>query len=98
MALGMSRPFKHPKTGIYWLRRRVPQDLVGVVGHREISRSLGTRDPAEAKQKIVQALAELDAQWTSLRKGRRTITDREAHTFPPHECANYLRNSGYASA
>ena len=77
----MSRPFKHPRTGIYWLRRRVPQDLVAVVGHREIQRSLGTRDPAEAKQKLVQALAELDAQWAALKKGPREITEREAHAY-----------------
>ena len=27
MALAMARPWKHPKTGVYWLRKRVPDDL-----------------------------------------------------------------------
>ena len=27
MALAVARPWKHPKTGIYWLRKRVPDDL-----------------------------------------------------------------------
>ena len=33
MVLLMSRPFKHPKTGIFWLRKRVPKDLVALLGH-----------------------------------------------------------------
>ena len=47
MVLLMSRPFKHPKTGIFWLRKRVPKDLVSIVGKAEVSRSLETRDPAD---------------------------------------------------
>jgi uncharacterized protein DUF6538 len=48
MALAMSRPHKHPKTGVYWVRRRVPADLVPVVGKAEVTRSLGTKDAASA--------------------------------------------------
>jgi hypothetical protein len=48
MALTMARPWKHPKTGLYWLRKRVPDALRAKVGRREVRRSLGTRDPAEA--------------------------------------------------
>jgi hypothetical protein len=44
MALAMSRPHKHPKTGVYWIRKRVPADLVPVVGKAEVTRSLGTKD------------------------------------------------------
>ena len=35
MALAMSRPWKHPKTGVYWLRKRVPDALQRLVGKRE---------------------------------------------------------------
>lgn len=31
MVLLMSRPFKHPKNGIFWLRKRVPKDLPSIV-------------------------------------------------------------------
>ncbi|HEY8132552.1 MAG TPA: hypothetical protein VII12_11745 [Thermoanaerobaculia bacterium] len=31
----MSRPSKHPKTGIYQLRKVVPEDLRKLVGKRE---------------------------------------------------------------
>jgi hypothetical protein len=51
MALAMSRPWKHPKTGVYWLRKRVPGDLHLRVGKREEKRSLKTRDPIEAKRR-----------------------------------------------
>ena len=81
MVLPMTRPFKHPKTGIYWLRKRVPKDLLSVVGRNEITKSLQTRDPTEAKLRLVQALAELDAQWTGLKKGPHSITEREAHAY-----------------
>ena len=40
MPLAMARPWKHPKTGIYWLRKRVPEDLLRLVGKREEKRSL----------------------------------------------------------
>src|SRR5271166_1397403 len=79
MAPAMSRPWKHPKTGVYWLRKRVPDDLRTRVGKREEKRSLKTRDPAEAKRQLVQALAELETRWANLRAGPRTLTEREAH-------------------
>ena len=47
MTLAMTRPWKHPKTGIFWLRKRVPKDLLLAVGRNEEKRSLATRDPVE---------------------------------------------------
>lgn len=49
MDLVMARPFKHPDTGICWLRKRVPDVLRELVGKREEKFSLGTRDPSAAK-------------------------------------------------
>lgn len=69
MALSMSRPTKHPRTGIFWLRKRVPDDLRGVVGKTELTKSLGTRDPAVAKRLHAAALAEIETEWAALRKG-----------------------------
>jgi integrase len=64
MALAMSRPWKHPKTGVYWLRKRIPDDL---------------RAPAAAKRLHLEARAELDPRWENLRTGPKTLTEREAH-------------------
>jgi hypothetical protein len=51
MPLAMSRPWKHPRSGVYYLRKGVPEDLRELVGKREEKRSLETRDPAEAKRR-----------------------------------------------
>jgi hypothetical protein len=58
----MSRPWKHPKSGVYWLRRAVPADLRRLVGKCEVKQTLGTKDPAEAKWLHAKALAELEAR------------------------------------
>lgn len=80
MALAMSRPWKHPKTGIYWFRKRVPDDLQKLVGKREEKQSLGTRDPAEAKRKHLSLLSSIEERWANLKKaGPDTLTERKAH-------------------
>ncbi|MBB3952352.1 DUF6538 domain-containing protein [Aureimonas jatrophae] len=79
MVLAMSRPQKHPRTGVYWFRMRVPADLVAAVGRKEITRSLETKDPSEARLRHAQLRSEYDAYWANLRAGPRTLTEREAH-------------------
>jgi hypothetical protein len=79
MALAMARPWKHPKTGIFWLRKRIPADLPPLLGKREEKQSLGTRDPNEAKRVHAQALVELGERWANLRSGPRALSEREAH-------------------
>jgi hypothetical protein len=51
MPLAMSRPWKHPSSGVFWFRKGAPEDLRKLVGKREEKRSLQTRDPAEAKRR-----------------------------------------------
>ena len=70
---------KHPKTGIYRLRKRVPDDLRPIVGKQEEKRSLGTRDSAEAKRLHAHALAELEQRWINLRTPPKPISERKAH-------------------
>ena len=62
----MSSPWKHPKTGMYWVRRRVPSHLVDRVGKREEKKSLGTKDPVEAKRLYTQVNADIEARWANL--------------------------------
>ena len=68
MVLLMSRPFKHPITGVYYFRKAVPDDLRAIVGKREVKRSLRTRDPAQAKSKHAVEAAAVDAEWIELRR------------------------------
>lgn len=77
MVLGMARPTKHSKTGVYYLRKRVPRDLVPVVGSAFVKQSLGTKDPAEAKIAHRAKEALLDVRWTELRRGCQTLDDRQ---------------------
>jgi hypothetical protein len=79
MALAMSRPWKHPTTGIYWLRKRVPDDLRAAVGKREEKFSLRTREPVEAKRLHVEALAALEQRWANLRAPTRKLDNSELH-------------------
>jgi integrase len=79
MPLAMSRPWKHPRSGVYYLRKGVPEDLRELVGKREEKRSLGTRDPAEAKRRHAEALADVEVRWANLRAGPKALTEREAH-------------------
>ena len=75
----MATPWKHPKTGIYWLRRAVPLDIRAVVGKREEKVSLKTRDPAEAKRSFVAEMAKIEDRWARLREPERTLTAYELH-------------------
>ncbi|SFM08200.1 DUF6538 domain-containing protein [Methylorubrum salsuginis] len=79
MALMTTRPWKHPKTGIYYLRRAVPADLLARVGKREEKISLGTKDPVRAKGLHASALLELEQRWANLRCGAASLSEREAH-------------------
>jgi hypothetical protein len=73
MVLAMSRPYKHPKTGVYWLRKRVPADIAALTGRVPITRTLGTKDSEQAKRKHTDVLAQLDAEWEQLRLGSQAI-------------------------
>jgi len=85
MVLAMSRPSRHPKTGIFWLRKRVPSDLVTRVGRAIEYFSLKTREPDEAKQRHAEAVARLEAQWAELRRSDSaagSVADAEEVTTP----------------
>ncbi len=65
----MTRPYAHPKTGTYWVRKVVPEALRARVGKRELVRSLGTKDPREARKKAPTVIAEFDAALDAARSG-----------------------------
>lgn len=75
--LPMPSPFKHPKTGVYWLRLRVPADLQAAVGKKEIKRSLKTKDPAAAKARFPAVYSDILAEWRRLRQAPTPLSPRE---------------------
>lgn len=74
----MSRPFKHPKTGVYYYRRVVPEDMRTLVGKREVRLSLGTKDPREAASRHPLVAAKVAAHWAALQEGPKPLTLKEA--------------------
>lgn len=73
MGIRMATPFKHPRTGGYYIRRAVPEDLREALGRAEYKKSLGTKDPAEAKRLFPAALHESEAVFKRARECRATI-------------------------
>jgi hypothetical protein len=63
----MSTPYRHPKTGVYYLRRAVPIELRKVIGKTEIKRSLGTKDSVKAKLLFIDELARSEKLFNNAR-------------------------------
>lgn len=51
------------RTGVYGYRKRVPNSLRPIIGRTEIIKSLGTRDPDEAKVRLKEMDASVDRQF-----------------------------------
>lgn len=66
MVLQMPRPFKHPKTGVFYFRKTVPVHMRHLVRKREVKISLGTKDPIEAKRLNAVFTGEVPEDWAKL--------------------------------
>lgn len=70
----MARPWKHPKSGVYYFRRAIPEGLRPFVpkGHaqREYKRSLQTKDARLAKRLYADAALVCDDYFAELRGAR----------------------------
>ncbi|KAB0676098.1 DUF6538 domain-containing protein [Aureimonas leprariae] len=87
----MAQPWPHPKTGMFWFRRVVPNDLRAIVGKWEERLTLGTKDPAEARVRYAKVSAEVEARWANLRAGTRALTERECHALAAQAHDTWLR-------
>lgn len=87
MVLAMSRPWKHPKTGVYYFRKGVPEHLRTLVGKWEVKISLGTKVADEARELHSTIAAQVAQDWLHLqstdasssipRRDERILTDQE---------------------
>lgn len=66
MVLRMTSAHRHPKTGVYKFRKRVPERLRPILGRTEVTISLGTKDPKEARRLHSIVSAEIEEQWAQL--------------------------------
>jgi len=62
----MAQPFRHPDSGIFYMRRKVPAELLAALG-REFKRSLKTMDPAVAKARFAAAWSESEQAFARAR-------------------------------
>lgn len=70
------------RNAVYHLRRKVPADLRSLYIKKEIHKSLGTKDPKEARQRLHEEWTKLDQEFERRRASRdaplrTTITDEE---------------------
>ncbi|MBP0465866.1 hypothetical protein J5Y09_18210 [Roseomonas sp. PWR1] len=81
MALVMTRPTKDPKSGIWEVRKGVPKALRAIIGVRELKRSLGTKDDAEARRRGPAVIAEFEARiaaaWAQHRGAAASLSPQE---------------------
>ena len=66
----MAQPYRHPSSGKFYIRRKVPADLREALG-REFKRSLGTLDPSEAKGRFAAAWSDSEQAFALARAGLR---------------------------
>lgn len=76
MVLRMAQPIK--RGSVFWLRKKIPDDLRPIVGKSEEKFSLKTRDPAEARRLFAKAAAEIEERWSNLRRGRIALSPKQA--------------------
>lgn len=62
----------------YYLRRRIPQDLISVYGKTVVQLSLGTSDPVFARKLCRRMSVALDTEWDSIRSGHAKKTSFSA--------------------
>lgn len=73
----MATPWLHPGSKNYYYRRRVPKELVELVGYQLEKFSLKTRDQIEAKRRFHAADQKIQARWKNLREGYRRLNWQE---------------------
>lgn len=70
MVLKMARPWRDPRTGIFYLRKKVHESLRPFMGCGMYKRSLRTTDPNEALRRFPDAMAEANAAFELARKAK----------------------------
>ncbi len=95
MALQMPQPTLHPKTGTYQFRRRVPADVLRLVGGPPVVKaSLGTKDLREAKRRFIAVAARFDARWDMLRRGVQDLDDEQVEAIGGEVYRDILARAG----
>lgn len=87
----------HRRGAAYWFRRRVPTDLLKVLGRTEWKESLGTKDLEEAKRRCRERAVATDREITAARTRAAAVvspplTQQEARTIAERQLAEWLNH------
>ncbi|UPT92352.1 hypothetical protein HAP41_0000049540 (plasmid) [Bradyrhizobium barranii subsp. apii] len=74
---------RDPDSGIFQIRKRVPERFKHIVGKREIKLSLGTTDRKLALIRCLEELAKIERAWSGIDAA---IIDGEGHVLAPLQC------------
>ena len=81
MALTMTRPYRDPKTGIYKVRKVVPESLRARIGQRELKQSLHTKDPTVARAAAPAVVVRMEARIAAARDGGSKLSERDVQAL-----------------
>jgi len=66
----MTYLWRHPKSGVYYFRRAVPDELRSIVGKTMIQQSLGTKDVAAAKRQVPSLALQTEREFVAAKEKR----------------------------
>lgn len=87
MVLQMTRPWKHPDSGIFYFRKRVPEAFKARIKRAVVKVSLNTRDPAEAKRRHTEMALAVAEEWAALMRAPEpprvasTLSEKQCHAL-----------------
>ncbi|UPK40812.1 tyrosine-type recombinase/integrase (plasmid) [Bradyrhizobium sp. 186] len=81
--MGFESLRRHPDSGIFLLRKRVPERLKEAVGKGEVKLSLRTRDPVVARIRHLEVLARIERAWSGIDAA---VIDGEGRVLSPLQC------------
>jgi integrase len=78
---------------MYYLRVRIPVDLLGLIGRKEIKQTLRTESHREARALARIKAAEVERAFSKLRLGRETMDDRRLKRLADKLLADILKKT-----
>lgn len=87
----MPRPTRRRPGSPFYFRARVPADVQGAFGSREVVYSLRTADPAEAQRLHAEHLAKHLRHWQALREGPQPLTTQAIYALAGEWYAGWTR-------
>lgn len=90
----MPTPYRHPKTGIYWIKGTIPPDVAQRMGKKQYRRSLATSSHSEVKPAYARVMLALEAEWEAVRNGPPTLTMRQLTALTGETYARLMQRYG----